>query len=42
MRVEPSPALSGGAGPNGSRAALETRPRAVARRPMELRDSTVR
>jgi serine protease Do len=42
MRVEASPALSGGAGPNGSRAALETRPRAVARRPMELRDSTPR
>ena len=42
MRVEASPALSGGAGPNGSRAALEARSRAVARRPLELRDSTVR
>lgn len=42
MRVEASPALSGGAGPNGSRAALESRTRSFARRPAELRDSTPR
>jgi serine protease Do len=42
MRVEASPALSGGAGPSGSRAALETRTRGVARRPLEPRDSTPR
>ena len=42
MHIDASPALSNGAGPNGSRAALETRTRAVARRPAELRDSTTR
>jgi serine protease Do len=45
MRVDASPALSAGDGPNGSRAAMETRMRSAARRPLELRgasDSTRR
>ncbi len=42
MNVDASPALSAGDGPSGNRARLEARMRTAARRPMELRDSTLR